>query len=252
MPQFGLKTMEQIGEAPAIELERFPPLPWALPGAEVVQVTFEVDVDAALELLPEQLARPVPPYARVLIARYAESPIGPYSEALLLLAARFAMQPKNYVVTAVVTSEAAREAYAGIWNMPVAAGSVELHRARAATGGEDISATVAAASPLTSVFLPAAYAVEPGMIRYDPLLSVRVRDGEAEVIQFSDAPTVHEARLAKGASVTCLTDAWAAPWFRLRSLNMISATFAVADMELTEPAVQSLRSAAGAMGGGLP
>ena len=87
------------------------------------------------------------------------------------------------------------------------------------------------------------------MIRYDPLISVRRRDGEAEVIQFSGTPTVHEARLAKGATVICQSDAWTDPWFQLRSLNMISASFAVVDAELTEPVVQSARPAAGTAAG---
>ena len=95
MPQTGLKTPEQIGESPEVDLDAFPSLPWTLPRAEVVQVTFEVDLDAALALLPEHLTRPVPPYARVIVSRYSASPVGPYSEALLLLAARFAMLPKN-------------------------------------------------------------------------------------------------------------------------------------------------------------
>jgi hypothetical protein len=253
VPEFGLKTKEQIGEAPSVELSAFPSLPWRLAGAEVVQVTYEVDLEATRELLPEQLSRPVPPYGRIVVAHYPESPVGPYSEALLILAARFNMLPRNYVVAAVVTTEAARDAYAGIWSLPVALGDISLRRERAAGGGEDITAEIAAGTPLATVHLPNAYAVEPGMIRYDPLLSVRVPgDDEAEVIQFSGAPAVHEARLAKGATVTCRTDAWADPWFRLRSLNMISATFAVADMELIEPAVQEARGPGAGMAAGLP
>jgi len=252
MPQFGLKTLNQIAEAATVDTGRLPPRPWALPGAEVTQVTFEVDLDAALALLPEQLSRPVPPYARVIVSRYPASPIGAYSEALLLLAARHAMQPKNYVVAAVVTSEAARDAYAGVWDLPVSTGSVEIRRERTAAGAEEINATIATDTPLTTLHLPGAYAVEPGMIRYDPLLSVRGREGEAEVIQFSGAPVVHDAKLAKGATITCTTDAWADPWFRLRSLNTISATLAIVDTELTEPVVQQARPGAGAMTGGLP
>jgi hypothetical protein len=80
------------------------------------------------------------------------------------------------------------------------------------------------------------------MIRYDPFVSVRVpRGGEPEVFQFSGVPTIHEARLVKGATTTCQTDAWADPFFRFRSLNIISATFAVADIERTEPVVQGAR-----------
>jgi acetoacetate decarboxylase len=254
MPQFGLKTKEQIGVAAPVNLEAHPSLPWKLAGAQVVQVTYEVDLDSALELLPEQIARPVPPYARIIVASYPDTPLGPYSEALLLLGARFRMEPKNYVIAAVVTTEAARAAYEGLYGTPTSVGAVSLTSERnAATGAEDITADIAAASPLASIHLPAAYAVEPAMIRYDPYIAVRVPGGdEAEVIQFSGAPTIHEARLAKGATVTCRTDAWSDPWFRLRSLNMISATFAVADLELTEPVVQQLRPPGGGMGGGLP
>jgi acetoacetate decarboxylase len=251
MPQFGLKTAASLARPAAVDSASLPPLPWGLPGAEVVQVSFEVDLEATLALLPEQLARPVPPYARIVVARYPESPIGPYAEALLLLSARFAMTPRNYVAAAVVSTEAARAAYAGIWSLPAVVGTVDLKRERNADGSEEINARIAAGSPLVTVHLPGAYAVEPAMVRYDPLVSVRATDGDPELIQFSGAPTVHEARLAKGATATCHTDAWADPWFRLRSLNTISATFAVADLSLTEPAVQQARPGAG-MGGGLP
>lgn len=251
MPQFGLKTAEQIGSAAPVELSAFPPLPWALTGAEVAQLTFEVDLESALELMPQPLARPAPPYARIIVARYQQSPVGPYSEALLLLSVRYRMEPKNYVVAAVVSSEAARAAYAGIWGLPCTIGTVALRRQRdAATGTEDITATIATGAPLATLMLPRSYAVEPAMIRYDPLLSVRLAPGgEAEVIQFSGAATVREGRLAKGAAATCQTDAWADPWFRLRSLNTISATFAAADLELTAPVVQRQGAPAAAAGG---
>ena len=254
MPQFGLKTREQISTPPTVDLAEFPPLPWTMPNAEFVQLTFEVDLDAALELLPEQLSRPVPPYARIVVARYPETPLGPYAEAFLLLASRFRMEPKSYVIAAVVTSDAARRAQAGIWGLPSVLGSVELQRERDPhTGAERITGAIAVDGPLATVTLPGAYAVEPAMVRVDPFVTVRVPGGgEAEVIQFTAAPTVHEARLAKGAAVSYQTDAWSNPWYRLRSLNMISATFAVADLGFTEPVVQQLRAPGGVMSGGLP
>ena len=107
MPEFGLKKVTPSAEA-AIDVSSLPALPWKLAGAELIQVTFEVDLEATLELLPEQLSRPVPPYARLIVARYPDSPIGPYAEALLVLAGRFRMEPKAYVVATVVTTEAAR------------------------------------------------------------------------------------------------------------------------------------------------
>ena len=48
MPQFGLRTIGRIEEAsPDVDLHDLPPLPWTLSRAEVVQATFEVDLDAA-------------------------------------------------------------------------------------------------------------------------------------------------------------------------------------------------------------
>ncbi|HLZ69232.1 MAG TPA: acetoacetate decarboxylase family protein [Dehalococcoidia bacterium] len=247
MPQFGLKPVERT--APVATPADLPELPWTLPGAEVVQITYEVDLEAALDLLPEALSRPVPPYARLVITRYPSSPIGPCAEALLLLACRYRMEPKQFVVACVVTSEAARRAAAALWGIDARTGSVELQRQRTATGTEEITASVAAGEPLASVTLRAAYAIEPAMIRYDPFVSVRRdEDDKIEVFQFTGAPVVREARLAKGAVVACQTDAWADPWFRLRSLNMISATFAVADLERTAPVVQPAAGGGGSAG----
>jgi len=253
MPVYGQRTAETIGRRQEADLSQFPELPWTFPGAEVVRTTFEIDVDACEEMLAANLARISPPIGHIVVARYPESPLGPFSEATLFINCRFRLEPKVFPVAQVVTSEAARRAYRAIWDLPAEVGRVELTRERnAAAGTEDITATIAAETPLTTIHLPNAYAVEPAMIRYDPSINVQVNaEGELEVFQFSGVPHVHEARLAKGASVVCNTDAWSNPWFRLRSLNMVAATFAIADLQLVAPVVQQPRPA-GVMGGGLP
>src|SRR5262249_2690687 len=151
MPQFGLLTRDRLETPATADLSTFPPLPWTLPRAEVAQATFEVDLSTALDLLPELLSRPVPPLARIIAARYPDSPIGPYAEALLILSSRFAMLPRNDVVAAVVTSERAREAYGGIWSLHATVGQVELQRRPNPLGGEDIEVNISAAGPLAAL-----------------------------------------------------------------------------------------------------
>ena len=65
MPQFG-----RIAAADVSVVERegaAPPAPWTVEGATVQAVTFKVAIDATLDALPEMLARPTPPYARIQV-----------------------------------------------------------------------------------------------------------------------------------------------------------------------------------------
>jgi hypothetical protein len=70
VPEYGRIDQQRMPFIDPPDVSGFPPPPWKLPGAEVLQVTIEVDTEAALDYLPEQLTRPVPAYAKLIIARY--------------------------------------------------------------------------------------------------------------------------------------------------------------------------------------
>lgn len=244
MPQFGriaasgLAVVEAEGSAP--------PAPWTVEGATVHTVTFEVGVDAALGALPEMLARPIPPYARIQVIDVPDSPVGAYREALLLVSCRYMMTPRLYIAAAVVSSEQARAANAQNWHYESTVGDVTLER-----DGNDFTSSVSDSSGL-SITVSSKDALPTGtaMIRYDPTVGVWPVDGEPKVQVLSAEPKeVHEAWLARGTGVAYEGGDRGSPWLRLRSTNPITCTIAALDTERPEPS-EVERPEGG--GGGLP
>jgi len=243
--------MPQFGRLPASAVvavshdDGSPPPPWTMAGAVLQLVTFEVDADATLDLLPPMLSRPAPPYARVLIADYVESPIGPYREATLLLSCRYLMLPRQMVVGSVVTSESAQAANARNWHYPSEVGEVTLTREGASFVGR-----VRTASGLDlTVTSPDAQETGIATIRYDPAVVVQPGNTGLEVLTVSADPlTVHEAWLAQRSTYECRESGRQSAWWKLRSRNPITGTIARVDVERPVPSAVEPSSP----GSGLP
>lgn len=244
MPEFGRLEASALAAPPARGGDA--PAPWSLEGATAHTVTFEVDRDAALDLMPEPLARPTPPYARIQVTSVPDSPIGAYREAQLLLSCRMLMTPRQYVVASVVDGAAAAQAIAAAWGYEPAVGEVAIDE-----DGNDFTSTISDGSGLRIVItsrqgLPTGTAI----IRYDPTVIAWEDGGEARVQTISAEPVaVHEAWLARDTSVTYEGGERSNPWLRLRSRNPITATVARLDVERPEPS--EVERPAG-VGGGLP
>ncbi len=244
MPQFGRGSAPTVAEGPASAA----PAPWEIKGVTAQMVTFEVDVDAVLDLLPPMLSRPAPPYARLLVLDYPDTPVGPYREALLLVSARFAMLPRHYVAASAVSSEAARAANLANWHYQSEVGDVTLVR-----DGSSFTSTISLPSGLVMKATSAnAQEAAPAIIRYDPMT---VASGESSsdssgLITISAEPMdVSQAWLAVGTTLEYSGGDRQSNWLRLRSRNPITCTIALQDSLLPEPRPVS---SAVAMGGGLP
>ena len=61
-----------------------------------LQITFELEKQAALEAMPCEVGRPIPPYGRLLIAEARGRRL-----ALLSVGGRYQMMPRNVVVASV-------------------------------------------------------------------------------------------------------------------------------------------------------
>ena len=96
MPVFGELALETI----AARLPRVASLDaaaWTLPGAEILQLAFEVAEDTRA-LLPRAMHPAIPPYATWLVTRYPESPVGPFALAQLRLMGRAGAHPRGFVL----------------------------------------------------------------------------------------------------------------------------------------------------------
>jgi hypothetical protein len=246
VPEYGRIDPQRMPFIDPPDVSAFPPPPWKLPEAEVLQVTIEVDTEAALDYLPEQLTRPVPAYAKLIVARYPDSPMGPFTEAALMVACRHRARWLQCVATAVVDQPQLGTASAAIWSYPRQGGTITLART-----GNQVRGTVAERSqPILEIELPNVYAVDPAMIRYDITVTLRASKGKApEVLIVSAPPDPKEGWLAKGAKVIYHDIPPDSPWSRLRNLNTISSTYALVNLEWPAPRAIDFSAPVGAVSG---
>jgi hypothetical protein len=197
------------------------------------QVTFEVAQQAALDALPEDVSRPVPCYARILVLEAADGPAGPFKLATLMVGGRYRMLPRNVLAAGVV--EGPLKALAGAFGAPYEAGIITLERS-----GSTISASVTAGGDLvTSLTLPDARAIDPAMLRWDAWLGVAGPGDNIDLVEYGPRPEMREAFLSKGALVeTPASLPKTNAWRRLRNVNTISACYAEGEFTLSAPEVQ--------------
>ena len=100
---------------------------WPLPGAEILQLAFEVRRDTA-SLLPRAMHPAIPPYATIWVTRYPGSPVGPFTLAQIRLMARAGAHPRGLVLGAVATTGQAAAALRERWGLPAVEGRVILTR----------------------------------------------------------------------------------------------------------------------------
>lgn len=210
---------------------------WALRGVRLAQVTFEVNREAALAHLPEDVSRPVPCYARLILVDAGVSPVGPFRLAALLVGGRFQLMPRNALVDALVDGPA--EAIADTLGGQFRAGRVRIGR----EDGHLFGGVADSESQLAIIDLPALVAVDPTMLRWDPWLGQAGFDAVPGLVGYGIRPRATEAFLSKGACVATPADlSRGHTWRQLRNINTISACYIEGDVDLSLPQVQQLES----------
>lgn len=180
-----------------------------------LQLTFEVDRDAALRWMPADVTRPIPCYARLLVAE-GETAAGPLRFAALGVGGRFRMMPRNVLVAAVAE---------GAGRLPALAGPAEPGDIRIEREGDDVTVRIAGpAGPLAEARLPAPYAIDPAMLRWDGWVVYAPEGGRTVLAEAPVTVEAASARLSKGAAMTTPAGVdRGSPWRQLRTLLPISA-----------------------------
>jgi hypothetical protein len=202
--------------------------PLALESARWLQITFEVEKQSALEAMPCEVGRPIPPYARLLVAE-----AGGRRLALLSVGGRYQMMPRNVVVASV--SDGFGEQLAATFGTGASPGSISLERE-----GEVVRATVNNDDGLlATVTLPKIYAIEPSMLRWDGIVAMAREDGSPVIAELAPTATIGAAFLSKGAELETPSGlARGHQWRRLRSIGTISACYAEGTLDFGAPAVR--------------
>ena len=221
MPESGL--IESAG-LPAVEVESDAPAPpWAIGEAIVQHITYEIPVINARRNLPDVVTRSAPTYGRVSVIDRADSPIGPYREALLMVGCRVGMIPAFYVVDAVVNSEAARVAIAAHWKYLARVAEINVERSTDA-----ITSSFDAGDGLTvTLHSPTTDAAAVAIVRYDPLLVVQPSNGSGAATEIPCEHDVRQAWLSRASTLSYDGGSRRHPWIQLRSSNAITAVAAI-------------------------
>ena len=181
MPDFGTRAVASMPDRLAIAPgEGEGEDGWELADARVVSLTFELSKHQMLDLLPEGLIRPVPPYAKVIIVDAPDSPSGPYREAGLFLGARDHVQIRNVLLDAIVQGDEQLASGRRCFGGSRRAGSIDLD-----VGDDEIRAVIAGEEgELCRIRMGALRRCDATMLKFDALLVAGEEEGEAALLRY--------------------------------------------------------------------
>ncbi len=237
MPESGLINSAGL---PVVSAETDAPAPpWEIAEAVVQHITFELPVANARRHLPDVVTRSAPTYGRISVIDRADSPVGPYREALLMVGCRVGMIPALYVVAAVVNTEAARDAIAAHWNYLPSVGAIGIERSADLT-----RSSIDAGDGLTvGLNSPIAEAAAVAIVRYDPLLVVQPTNGSGAASEIPCEHDVRQAWLSRASALSYDGGSRSHPWIQLQSSNPITAVVAVEGQRIDPAAAIALPGA---------
>jgi hypothetical protein len=193
MPRTGtLDTAAALRDAPHVLSTSGPS--WDISDATLVQVNWEVDDDAALDLTPPACHPSIPPFASFFAGRYPDTPVGTFNLAQARLVVRAGIRPRAFCLGAVCDNAEAVEALRTHWGYPVVHGEVEVSvrhdrtRVTAAVGGREV----------LEIVLPAPETIGGNdLMTFDNLHLVRLGEpAEGAVLQVDPEYAVHKANRA--------------------------------------------------------
>lgn len=127
MPFFGTLDVESaLADAPT--MAGLEPETWALPGANLLQVSYEVTEAPALAVTPPACHPSIPPYATFSVIEFPESPNGPFNLAMVRLIVRAGIRPRGFLLGAYTANEAAAKGLAEGWGYRVKVADVAFSR----------------------------------------------------------------------------------------------------------------------------
>jgi len=127
MPLVGSRDISQLAtEAPVMPGLDTEPL--ELPGAQLLQLLYEIDDSGMTSLLPPALHPTIPPTVLITVTNVPESPWGSFALAEVRVGCRSGARPRALLYRAVCNSPQAAEALGARWGYPLVIGEVSLER----------------------------------------------------------------------------------------------------------------------------
>ncbi|MFT7601702.1 MAG: hypothetical protein ACI8TP_004663 [Acidimicrobiales bacterium] len=189
MPLFGtLDIASALKNAPTVT--DLTPDTWALPGAEVLQVSYEVREDPALAITPPALHPSIPPYATFSFIRCPESPVGPFTIAMIRLIVRAGIRPRGLLVSAYVDSEQAANGLATGWGYKTQLADVQFTARHNLISGQ---VTIDGAVGLKAGLTDPEPVIPTDIELFDNLHLTNVADEDAVIVQVDPGYTYTKA-----------------------------------------------------------
>ncbi|MGH2585553.1 MAG: acetoacetate decarboxylase family protein, partial [Dehalococcoidia bacterium] len=127
MPLYGVRATDELLEH-AATMDGLDTQPVELPGAEVLQVMFEIDDRSLQSLLPPALHPTIPPSVTFVFWRCPEGPLGSFQMAQVRAGCRAGVRPRGLPLATWCDSEQAAEALRRRWGFNCRPGEVRLKR----------------------------------------------------------------------------------------------------------------------------
>jgi hypothetical protein len=228
VPEYGRLGQDVLAHTSPALAPLYPPPPWPLKNASVLKIAYETDAAPVLQWLPPRLSRSAPPYAIVTVARFPQSPVGPFSLAAQYIGCRAGMFVRAFTIQAVTDNTTALAALREAWGYPCTLGTVEMT-------ADGLSATVKNANGdlLAEASIADAKPIDPEAIRFDPVLNVRavpsLEEGRThDLLQLLQIDPEHEI----GESLRGLGSLKLEGWNVLPVRNIISSVTCTLNTEL--------------------
>ncbi|HKA56166.1 MAG TPA: acetoacetate decarboxylase family protein [Candidatus Binatia bacterium] len=204
---------------------------WELPGAEILQLTFEVVEEPALGLIPPALHPSIPPYAILSLTRYPQSPAGPFALAQVRLVARAGARPRGYLLGAYTDAATAAAELRARWGFTVDLAAISLDPRH----DRIIGRVRREGNTILEMELQAPEQISGADVTYpDGLNLTRAGQNGGEkpvLIQVDPEYVFHNAQRGRPRLISFQADAWGGEG-RLRCTNPIAATFTRCDTDL--------------------
>jgi hypothetical protein len=232
MPLFGqLEVQTVLRHLP--QMADFETAPWELPGAKQLYLAFEVGMADADLILPKAMHPAVPRYITVIVTRFPQTPVGPFTLAQVRLMGRAGVHPRGYTLHAYTNAAQATTELRQRWGFPAETADALYLR----THHDRIFATVEKAGRMLLDVALSHYEVVAGtditFISSVHLAQVMAINAPGpRLVQVDPRYTIHQAERGRPVLNSMDAAAWNCPCFQVT--NPMIGTFTTVDTDLPQ------------------
>lgn len=230
MPLSGRMNVKAFAASGVREIQGYKTDAWALKGAQILNVHYEINNDTVCDLIPVALRPAIPAYAIFNVTHYPDTPVGPFSIAEVRVGCRAAVRPRGFVLRSYVDSDKAAQELARRWGYPTVVGKVALRAFHDRVTGRVTTAD--GASALEVEMLDRDF-ISGNDVQYlsSMQLARNKEDGKLVLVQIDPEWTFSRAERGRPHLIALDSKSWGAGEM-LRADWPISASYTVADVSL--------------------